>query len=60
VPATLPQHRVCDRQGLDSPIESPNKFINRATALARALSDHGNTREHIFDAVIELGQKDIF
>ena len=44
---------------MDAPIESSNEFINRVAALARALSNHGNTCEHIFDAVIELGHQDV-
>src|SRR2546430_8410102 len=43
-----------DCHALDSPIECLDKTVYRAAALARIHGNHGNAREHVFDAVVKL------
>jgi hypothetical protein len=57
LPATLPQEQVGGHHGLDAPVEYSDKLVHRAAALARGLDDYGHTREHVLDAVVELGHQ---
>src|SRR3954447_2951415 len=42
---------------LNAPIECLNELVNRTAALACILGDRGNTREHVLDAVVKLGDQ---
>ena len=45
------------RQRIDAAVEHLKELVRGPAALARALSDRCDTREHILDAVVELSDQ---
>src|SRR5580765_7979752 len=47
------------RHRLDAPVERSDELVHRAAALARIHRHHGNAREHVLDAMVELGEEHV-
>src|SRR5262249_21706216 len=59
LPAILAEQRVGGGHGLDATVEGFDELVHRAAALPAIHRDHANTREHVLDAMVQLGDQQV-